>query len=114
MSYDSAFKGRYSIKNIYRDWLRWVLRSFVEILGYRARKIAQGIDAGEDGALAAVHGKGAASHQRHADGLVKSDGHVVGNRHVQRVGCRVGPRGRWSEHGTHGWTGLYNADWCST
>ncbi len=39
MSYDSAFKGRYSIKNIYRDWLRWVLRSFVEILGYTEKSI---------------------------------------------------------------------------
>lgn len=39
MSYDSAFKGRVSIKTIYRDWLRWVLRSFVEILGYTERSI---------------------------------------------------------------------------
>jgi len=39
MNYDSAFKGRVSIKNIYRDWLRWVLRSFVEILGYTERSV---------------------------------------------------------------------------
>jgi len=39
MSYDSVFKGRFSIKNIYRDWLRWVLRSFIEILGYTERSI---------------------------------------------------------------------------
>jgi len=39
MGYDSAFKGRFSIKSIYRDWLRWVLRSFVEILGYTERSI---------------------------------------------------------------------------
>jgi hypothetical protein len=39
MSYDSAFKGRYSLKNIYRDWLKWVLKSFIEILGYTERSI---------------------------------------------------------------------------
>jgi len=39
MGYDSAFKGRYSIKNIYRDWLKWVLKSFIEILGYTERSI---------------------------------------------------------------------------
>ncbi|MFX1518790.1 MAG: hypothetical protein ACFFCD_02550 [Promethearchaeota archaeon] len=39
MGYDSAFKGRYSLKNIYRDWLKWVLKSFIEILGYTERSI---------------------------------------------------------------------------
>ena len=39
MGYDSAFKGRYSLKSIYRDWLKWVLKSFIEILGYTERSI---------------------------------------------------------------------------